>query len=395
MQLCTAGLQHVGSVLRHVLPAVQQRAPQQAAELVQAQQERIEGMIKLGHSLLMSFGRTGAGAQEGQLQQLLVSPAVLPWAASLLVLNASWASQACNQLASGRQGQQGSGSRGSSARYSGSSARDSGTRLQGPEGINSSSSSGSSSSSRGGRDDTRRPCQLQLLELLGLAPLLEGVGPPCLQQLILDVLSTMAVLAAYNEAAVGLAMRGEWHSLQCEQLGEQYQQHWQYEQRLWLLLPAVLLPCINNMMLACRRSAAARGSDALQVSESLHIGMQTCVQAMLAQSSKALSVPMLLHSYFETDSCCLADLLVTGPPHPAWMGEVLGGVLQLADQLLLQQQQHELHSQAAAAAAADTAAGSAQGRTSSSSWCPLMLNRNAKAWREEPPMLFVPATTIT
>jgi hypothetical protein len=357
MHLSLAGLQHVGSMLRHVLPAVQQRAPQQAAELVQAQQERIEGMINLGRSLLKSFGHTGAVAQEEQLQQLLVSPVAFPWAASLLVLNASWASQACNRLAIERRGPQGSSSgssgrnRGSSARDSSSTVDDGGTAWQGTQGRDSSCSRNSSSSGRGGRDDTRSTCQLHMLEVLGLAPLLDRVGPPCLQQLVLDLHSTMAVLAAYNETALGLAMRGEWHSVQSAQQAEQYQQHWQYEQRLWLLLPAVLLPCINSLMLACRRSVAARGTDALQVSEGWHIGMQTCAQALLEQSSKALSVPMLLHSYSETGSWCLADLVVTQPLHPAWMGEVLGGVLQIADQLLLQQQQTELHTQAAAAAA--------------------------------------------
>jgi hypothetical protein len=204
MQLCTAGLQHVGSVLKHVLPAVQQSAPEEVQELLQAQQDRLEAMLGgLGCGLLELFGcGSGADVQDQQLQQLLLSPALLPWVASLLVLNAAWASQACDLAAAdGRQGPEGSSSARGSARSDGtSSARSSGTssargsesRLKASWDVSGSSSrSYCSSSSGGGKDYNPTPCQLQLLELLGLAPLLEAVGPPRLHSAMLDLQTTL------------------------------------------------------------------------------------------------------------------------------------------------------------------------------------------------------------
>lgn len=203
MQLCTAGLQHVGSVLKHVLPAVQQRAPEEVQELLQAQQDRLDAMLKgLGCGLLESFVGSGTElVQDQQLQRLLLSPVLLPWVASLMVLNAAWASQACDLVAAdGRQGLEGSSSTqgsersgsSSSTRSSGtSSGRGSGSRLKASWDVGGSSRSYYSSSSGGGKDCIPTPCQLQLLELLGLAPLLEAVGPPGLRSAMLDLQSTL------------------------------------------------------------------------------------------------------------------------------------------------------------------------------------------------------------
>jgi hypothetical protein len=204
MQLCTAGLQHVGSVLKHVLPAVQQRAPEEVQELLQAQQDRLEAMLGgLGCGLLelINYGLE-TDVQDQQLQRLLLSPALLPWVASLMVLNAAWASQACDLAAAdGRQGPEGSSkTRGSvrsgsnsSARSSGTSSwRGSGSRLKASWDVSGSSSrSYYSSSSGGGKDYIPTPCQLQLLELLGLALLLEAVGPPGLCSAMADLQSTL------------------------------------------------------------------------------------------------------------------------------------------------------------------------------------------------------------
>jgi hypothetical protein len=83
MQLSTAALQHVSSVLHHVLPVAQQSVPHQAAEVLEHQYKAIAAAESL-----MVF-RTSAVAQL-TFTQAHLSPHCLPCLASFLVLFASW-----------------------------------------------------------------------------------------------------------------------------------------------------------------------------------------------------------------------------------------------------------------------------------------------------------------
>lgn len=83
MQLSTAALQHVSSMLHHVLPAARQRVPHQATEVLEHQYKTIAAAESL-----MVFC-TSAVAQL-KFTQAHLSPYCLPYLASFLVLYASW-----------------------------------------------------------------------------------------------------------------------------------------------------------------------------------------------------------------------------------------------------------------------------------------------------------------
>jgi hypothetical protein len=94
-------------------------------------------------------------------------------------------------------------------------------------------------------------------------------------------------------------------------------QPWLLERQVRLLLPAassILLSAIGVI-----KKPSQQRADRL------------CVDALIEHSNATLSVSDLLH-YWSVAEYTL--------PHPDWAGEVLGGALQLADQLLLQQQPH-------------------------------------------------------
>ena len=129
------------------------------------------------------------------------------------------------------------------------------------------------------------------------------------------------------------------------------QQRWRLEQRLCLLLPSALLPCTIKLL----RSAAGKGVEE-------HTKEVGCAGGLIEQCYNSLVV---------------AGLLTEGggdhpgrPPQLDWVGEVLGGVLQLADQLLLQQQPQAQLPSPAVTAASSAAPGNSQGSSSSSNTTP-------------------------
>jgi hypothetical protein len=125
------------------------------------------------------------------------------------------------------------------------------------------------------------------------------------------------------------------------ELGQQAQR-WQFEQRLWLLLPSVLLPCANHIL------------SFLQPADDL---MET-VMVLLEHSTKALTVSNAFHAWLWLCGGSRGDFT---PPHPGKMEELLDGVLQLADQLLLQKPPAALQIPAAGAVAVPAGSGGSQG----------------------------------
>ena len=152
-----------------------------------------------------------------------------------------------------------------------------------------------------------------------------------------------ACAGCYNAAAM-LCARAP------EQQTDAEQQRWRYEQQLWLLLPSMLLPSASNLL----RLSVSMPLDPLQ-----QLMERECLAGLLEQSGKALITYSRLHRRF-------GGVLLHASAD-AWMHEVLGGVLQLADQLLLQQQQSGPGHVQAPAAATATASAAAVGHSQSSS----------------------------
>jgi hypothetical protein len=365
MQLCTTALQHASSVLQYAVPALKQRGHNDAAVLLLEQQPRVSAVSELGrsvmmdlyHTVVMGAGRlpgqsspapTDAQAQQQQLQRLLLSPHCLPCVASQLVLHASWANRsgslqaACT--AGSSQGQGGScagSSRDNEGRDSGGSSRSSSVnRHQGQQQLGAAGDGPSSSSSGMACSEPPTPCQLQLLELLGLVPQLatSAEQPPSRHQAINRLTAVVNVCGAYHNAVLGFLSSSSGQQSDVQRGLQGQQQRWQFEQQLCLLLPAVMLPCASNILLLL---AADTPNDPLQQP----VEVAACAAELLRQSNQTVFVSSRLHFWLGQQSS--SHRL----PHPGWIGEVVGGVLQLADRLLLLQPP-ELQSQAAAAPAA-------------------------------------------
>ena len=373
MQLCTTALQHVSSVLQHAVPALQQRGDEKAALLLLEQQARVAVVTELGCSVMTDIyiyhavvtgpnsmqeqsSPTATDAQvqqqhQQQVQLLLLSPHCLPCIASLLVLYVSWANSFCSlQTTCSTQGQgsiragssrDSEGPRSSSSSRMSSISRQQGQQQQGAAAGDGPSSSSSSSNSRSTTcSEPPTPCQLQLLQLLGVSPHLttSTEQQPSLGQVIDRLAVVLCVCGMYHIAVTDLFSSSPEQQGGVKRGLQGDQQRWQFEQQLWLLLPAVMLPCASNILLL---PAAGTPRD-----PSLHpVEVATCAAKLLQQSNQAVFASSRLHMWLGQPS------FGPSPPHPAWMGEVVGGVLQLAEQLQ-QQQQPELQGQGAAAPAA-------------------------------------------
>jgi hypothetical protein len=105
-------------------------------------------------------------------------------------------------------------------------------------------------------------------------------------------------------------------------------QRWWFEQQLWLLLPSVLLPCANNLLLMASETIVDPARKQTQREREAWEGL---AWGLIEVSNRAL------HGY-----CKMSNRLEGGPsrrvpPDLAWARELLDRVLQLADHLLLQQ----------------------------------------------------------
>jgi hypothetical protein len=298
MQLCTAALQLSSSVVQHVgtAPKKQRRLAQQkavGARLLDVVHHQYQ-VVTAAQSLMIIHTSPAALLHT----QLHLSPHYMPYLASLLVVHANWL---CSSYRSGS--------------------------LQAARRCSSNSES-----------NIPTTIQLHLFHMLGMSPALVIMTGPLQNRA--DVISHLnSLLAAcapcYNAAALLCSAQ--------EQQTEAEQQRCQFEQQLWRLLPSVLLAGAKNLLLV---PVAGRATDPLQQQQQQHQHqqrqMEECVFALLEQSGKALITYSRLHRRFGGD--------LSHDNANAWMQEILGVVLQLADQLLLQQQpQDGLQGQAAAA----------------------------------------------
>jgi hypothetical protein len=343
MQLSTAALQHTSSVLWNVLLAVGQSMPQQTAELHQHQFSAITSAMNLQvvRDLAVALPYT----------QLHLSPHCLPCVASWMVVYTSWISKGCNPKAANNDGS-------GFAVGTSSSSDSSGSSVLG--GISRDSSSSRSSALGGisrsvGTARAERPSliQLQLFSNLGLSPQLTNItltekthGGRA--HLLRQLQTIFAACAGCYNAAASLCSAPPQKQTCAEQ------RRWQFEQQVWLLLPLVLLPSANRILL--QPAASTPIEPAQQQME------EECVAGLIEQSGKALITYSRLHRRFGGGlSHGSAD---------AWMQEVLGVVLQLADQLLLQQplqqpqQEGEVQGHAAATSAVAAALGSSEASSS-------------------------------
>jgi hypothetical protein len=357
MELCTSALQHTSSVLQHVLPAVQQRAPQRIDVLQRALRNRVAAVMKLGHNLAVPLLSAAfnmppessepalALQQQQHVLSLLLSQDCLPFVASLLVLNTFTVSTCSQEAARGVHGQQGSSAgcsssnsrRGGINSSSSSVGRDSGSSgtQRGKQQQPGADAASSSSSGRANGDDTPTPCQLQLMELLGFNPQLASL----VESMQLSRSQAMSQLS--SAFAAYAACHNVLHD------------HEPFKWQLGWLLPSVLLPCASKLLLL----PAASASNAPQQEQ------EQTRAARVLHDMLNLSWGILIPHNNHLLAGGQADDLSA-----AASGEALGGVLQLADQLLLllQQPQAELQGQAAAAGVAAGASGNRQAGSSSS-----------------------------
>ena len=332
MQFVTAGLQHGSAVVQYVLPAVRERLPTQAADLVRS----LQASSKQAGALYMDITsmatprmqsppqQQGQGSEAGPWQQLLLSPHLLPCMAAVLVMVNAQLDRSITTHCAQVQSSSATGSSSSSS----SSNKDpsSGSSIPQPQQQHSSSSGGSSSG--GVASATFTTSQLQLLQLLGLAPeTAEWAG----QELDLDDLYT-TLLGPVN--ACSDCIDATWHMLRMHREGVvaslEQQQRWPQEQLLWQLLSAVLLPCASSLLLP--------GAPHLTQAQAEYL-----VQKLLLNSTSVL----------------LCDTLTTSQmlPLPAALAqEYLGVLLKLADRLLHQQAPALAQTAAAAVARAGAAA---------------------------------------
>jgi hypothetical protein len=185
-------------------------------------------------------------------------------------------------------------------------------------------------------------CQLQLLQLLGLAPevidwAMQPNGIPTVHsqlQLMMETCAECCLTFSQLSKSINASAR----------VSEEQQRRLMFEQRLWQLLPTVLLPCASSLMLpGAPQLVKALGGD--------------LVGQLLGLSRQVMSVSFTLHMQLNTPG------IPSAPVPAACVEEVLGVVLQLTDRLLYQQP----HTQAQAAATPGSTRSSLLTTSSSSS----------------------------
>jgi hypothetical protein len=333
LQLSTAALQHSSAVAQHLLPDFWQQMPQEAAEVLDAMQTT----TRIGRALCMRilvrtlpvvahWQQQGQGSEGAGLQQLLLSPQRLPCIAAMLTLLAADVSTAV----AAHSGWAGSSStfapteQQQCARGGGSSGKGSSSNISRGRG-------GGGGGGSGVVSGTRPPCQLQLLQLLGLAPEMtawaqEPLNLPavCTElRMALDACKGWCDAVLHPSSGSGI---GPWqlHLQQQQQRGVRTEQQEQLLLQLptvLLLLPTVLLPCASTLL-------SASAADLLQQ----HQKRQVTLEQLLDLCSEVLLVGDELHSQQQS--------LGWRPQMPpvGWVKEVLSVVPRLVDQLVSHQQ---------------------------------------------------------
>jgi hypothetical protein len=289
IQLTSAYLQYASAVVQHVLPAVQERAPQEAEQLLSGLSAPFSGMMLIFRidqqcGVLTARDFLPGGARAAECSNLLRSPGMLQYASTLLLVHAFEIRQAvsadCHTLV--------------------------------PAG--GSSSSGGDSSSSGAAADYFTACQLQLLQLLGLAPqVIAWLAAPCsLDDASSNMFAPLSVCSACNQARLEL-MAG----LCCEAglvVDQQQRRRVQFEHQLWQLLPLVLLPCARALL-----SSNPEGS--------ILAGLAMCASQYIQISESHLQLCGDNYRFEELD-------LAVAFKHGAWVQEMLAELLQLANLVL-------------------------------------------------------------
>ena len=311
MQLQAAMLQHVSAVVQHV----QQRAPQQAGALLERLAPNFQGQKAAGSMLTL----TGAlySAAEGirdrgvpktavySLQVLMLPPHTLPFLALVLVIRAAAVRRASGS--SHKAGKSSSGSASSSPSRCRSAA---GTRQQRQRQQQlAAAAKRDSNSSRGVASTWHTACEAQLLQLLGLTP---------------EVIAMMdepqdLLIASHKLGVANNVCRTCLQAASCRppegpsSAGQQKQpQQRDFEQQLQLLLPAVLLSSAQHML--------APSPQDLQQNPVVE-------ERLLLMCSSTLEVAVMM---------CGTQGLPAAHAPSVWLQELLGVLLQLADQLLYQ-----------------------------------------------------------
>jgi hypothetical protein len=323
LQLATAALQHSSALAQHLLPDFQQQMPQEAAEVLDSLQTTTRvaralcmRIIVSTLPVLASWQQQGQGSEGVGLQQLLLSPQRLPCIAAVLTLLAGDVSTAV----AAHSGQVGSSGCGSSS---------TGTKLQQ---YAPGSNSGSGSASSGYVSSVPSSCQLQLLQLLGLAPELTtwSEEPLQLPALCTDLSIALGACKAWCDAVLhpsGNSGMGPWQ-LQQQLRGFQAKQQGQQLlllPRVLLLLPTVLLPCASSLL-------SASTQDLLQQQQQRQQQRRATLEQLLDLCSELVVVGNELNAQQQSRG------LLPQMPHVDWVQEVLGVVLQLVDQLISHQQ---------------------------------------------------------
>ena len=302
MQLHTAALQHVSAVVQHLLPAVRQRDPQQAdtllrhlsaaAQAPQAAPKMMMLVAALSHAVCTGQGYNSAS---GSLLQLLQTPDMPPYLATVVVLYAARCSQGTavdsNEMAAAGSSSSGSGS----SRRSSSSGSDTGNWDRQRQGGTSSSSEAAV--------HAFTACELQLLQRLGLAPeVVAWLQPQCSLEDAAAKLRTALTVCTICCKAGARRVPGETST------AGQQQQQWLFEQQLWLLLPTVLLPCARSLL-------SPNGQPLLQQ----HRLVTSCVLSLLHSSRVVLDESAMELQEYSTLGGHAAPLPA------AWVQELVGG----------------------------------------------------------------------
>jgi hypothetical protein len=158
-------------------------------------------------------------------------------------------------------------------------------------------------------------CQLQLLQVVGLAPeVIDWVLHGFKAELLCSVLQAAIDACAHGWGA-------SWQLLQSSSTGSgvpvEQQHRWQCERQLWQLLRTALLPCARNLLLGASLPRTVQ--------------VEAMVQQILYLSEQALALSTELHMRPSTLG------IPSAAPPAAWVGELLGVLLQLAEQVLDQQ----------------------------------------------------------
>ena len=313
-------MQFTTAALQHVLPALRKRSPHLAEKFLCG----IESSSQLAGMLCVEITSTpvsqsqrkqqGQGLGAGIWQQLLLSPHLLPCVAAVVVMAGSHLDRSLGVRCAGNC----SSTIGSSS-WNREPSSSSNSRSSGSDNVGSAFTAG----------------QLQLLQLLRLAP---EVMDWVVQLYDLDVwyMQLHQAAEACYECCDASWRLVESSSAVSGELLEQ-QQRWQYEQQLWRLLPTVLLPCTSSLLLPMQTSTPQQRV----------VHGEELVLQLLALSSKASGLSAELES---TPSAT--------PPAAAWVDEHLGVLLQLADRLLYQQPPRQTATAAAAATSSSSASSS-------------------------------------